>query len=164
MDLLLPGLGFFVWTFLAFIVVFLILRKFAWGPILSSLHEREKHIADSIATADKVRAEMAQLKSENEALMAQAREERSKMLKEAKENGDRLINEARDKAKSEAAKILSDAAAALETQKMAALTEVKNTIGNFVVDIAEKVLRRELSDKPGQEKYIKDLSGNIKLN
>ena len=95
MDLLTPELGLFFWTLLAFLAVFLILRKFAWGPILSSLGEREKGIADSIATAQRVKAEMAQLKSENEKLMAQAREERSTMLKEAKEIKDRMINEAK---------------------------------------------------------------------
>lgn len=163
-PLLLPGLGLFLWTFVAFVIVFWLLKKFAWKPILKSLKEREEHIADSIATADKVKAEMAQLKSENEALMAQAREERSQMLKEAKETRDRIVQEAKDKAKAEASKIMAEAQAALETQKQAALVEVKNQIGNLVVDVAEKVLRRELSDKKEQENYIKELSGEVKLN
>jgi F-type H+-transporting ATPase subunit b len=164
MDLLLPGLGFFVWTLLAFIIVFFLLRRFAWKPILTTLQEREKHIADSIATADKVKAEMAQLKNENEALMAQAREERSQMLKEAKEARDRIVDEARDKAKAEASKIIAEAQVTLEQQKLAAITEVKNQVGNLVVDIAEKVLRRQLSAKGEQETYIQELSNEIKLN
>ena len=98
-PLLTPGLGLFVWTLLAFLVVFLILKAFAWKPILKTLADREQHISESIATADKVKAEMAQLKNENEALMAQAREERTQMLKEAKETRDRIVNEAKEKAK-----------------------------------------------------------------
>jgi F-type H+-transporting ATPase subunit b len=164
MELLLPGLGLFVWTLIAFVIVFLILKKTAWKPILKTLAEREKHIADSIATADKVKAEMSQLKSENEALMVQAREERSQMLKEAKDTRDRLVNEAKDKARTEAAKIMAEALAGIEQQKMKAITEVKNQVGNLVVEVAEKVLRRELSGKAEQENYIKALSEGVKLN
>jgi F-type H+-transporting ATPase subunit b len=162
--LLTPGLGLFVWTLIAFLAVFFILKKFAWKPILETLQQREKHIADSIATADKVKAEMALLKSENEALMVQAREERSQMLKEAKETRDRIVAEAKDKAKSEASKIIADAQLAIEQQKNAAITEVKNQVGNLVLEVAEKVLRRELSNKAEQETYIKELSQDIKLN
>ena len=91
MDLLTPELGLFVWTLVAFLIVFFILAKFAWKPILKSLGERESSIADSIATADRVKKEMAQMKSENEQLMQKAREERSQMLKEAKEVKDKMI-------------------------------------------------------------------------
>ena len=105
MDLLTPELGLFFWTLIAFLALFFILRKFAWGPILSSLGDREKSIADSIATAERVKGEMTQLKSENEKLMAQAREERTLMLKEAKEMKDRIINEAKEQAKAEAERI-----------------------------------------------------------
>ncbi len=164
MELLLPGLGLFVWTLIGFLAVFLILKKFAWKPILKTLSEREKHIADSIATADRVKAEMAQLKSENETLMIQAREERTLMLKEAKETRDRLVNEAKERAKAEAQRIVVEAELAIEQQKMKAITEVKNQVGNMVIEVAEKVLRRELSGKAEQEKYISDLSEGIKLN
>jgi F-type H+-transporting ATPase subunit b len=164
MDLLTPELGLFFWTLVAFIIVFLILRKFAWGPILSSLGEREKGIADSIATAERVKAEMSQLKSENEKLMAQAREERSIMLKEAKEMKDRIVNEAKNQAKEEANKIITDAQHQIQQQKMAALTEVKNEIGNLAVEVAGKILRKELSAAQGQEAYMQLLSEDIKLN
>src|SRR5215216_1578269 len=109
MDLLLPGFGLIFWTLLAFIVVFLILKKFAWKPILKSLKERETGIADSLATAERVRAEMAQLQSENEALLAKAREERAQLLKEARDTRDRIVNEAKEQAKIEANKIIIDA-------------------------------------------------------
>lgn len=164
MDLLLPHLGLIVWTVLAFIVVFFILKKFAWGAILKGLNEREANIASSIATADKVRAEMAQLKSENEALLVAAREERAVMLREAKEIKDKIINDAKEDAKLQAGKIIADAQASIQNQKMAALTDIKNEVGKMVVAISEKVLRRELNNKGEQESYIRQLADDIKLN
>jgi F-type H+-transporting ATPase subunit b len=164
MELLLPGLGLLVWTLIAFLVVLFILKKFAWKPILSSLKERETNIADSIATAHKVKAEMAQLKNENEAMMAKAREERSLMIKEAKEASDKMIASAKDKAKAEYEKILADAQAAIQQQKNAAITEVKNQVGKLVIEVSEKVLRKELSNKAEQENYIKQLANDVKLN
>ncbi len=164
MNLLTPDLGLFVWNLIAFLIVFLILRKFAWKPILKSLKERETGIADSLATAEKVRAEMAQLKNENELLLAKAREERAQLLKEARDTKDKIINEAKEQAKTEAGKIIRDAQAAIEQQKMAALTEVKNQVGSLVIEVAEKVLRRELSDKARQEEYIRQLANEVKLN
>jgi F-type H+-transporting ATPase subunit b len=158
MDLLLPSLGLLFWTLLAFILVYLILKKFAWKPILSSLKEREMGIADSLATAERVRAEMAQLKSDNEALLTKAREERAAMIKEAKETGDRMVEEAREKAKAEFDRIVSEAQATIDQQRMAAITDVKNQVGNMVIEVAEKVLRRELSNKAEQENYIKQLA------
>lgn len=164
MSLLTPHLGFFVWTIIAFVIVLLLLKKFAWKPILKSLNERESNIANSIAAAEKVKAEMAQMKSENEALLAKAREERAQMLKEARETKDKIINEAKDQAKVEANKIVVEAQAAIETQKMAAITEVKNQIGKLVIEVSEKVLRRELGNKDSQETYIKGLVEEVKLN
>src|SRR5258708_31401448 len=164
MDLLMPEIGFFGWTLLAFVILYFILKKTAWKPILKSLNEREKGISDALATAEKVKAEMAQLKNENEALLAKAREERALMLKEARETKDKIINEAKDQAKLEAGKIITDAQAAIEQQKMAALTEVKNQVGTLVVEVAEKILRRELSNKAEQENYIRQLSNEVKLN
>ncbi len=164
MELLTPSFGLIFWTLLAFIIVFFILKKFAWKPILSSLDQREKGIADSLETAQRVREEMSQLKSENEELLAQAREERGVMLKEAREIKDRIINEAKDQAKLEANKIISDAQQAITVQKMAALTEVKNEVGKLVIEISEKVLRRELSNKETQEAHIAGLVNEVKLN
>jgi len=164
MDLLQPSLGLIVWQFVAFIIVLVILGKFAWKPILKALNDREENIAQSIATAERVKSEMAQLKSENEAILAKAREERATMIKEEKDTGDRMVNDAKEKAKVEYDRILRDAQAAIEQQKMAALTDVKNQVGNLVIEVAEKVLRRELSNKPEQEKYIRQLADDVKLN
>lgn len=164
MDLLLPHLGLIVWTVIAFLVVLFILKKFAWKPILKGLNDREANIAGSIATAEKVKLEMSQLKSENEALLVAAREERAIMLREAKEIKDRMINDAKDEAKVQASKIIADANASIHNQKMAALTDIKNQVGKMVIEVSEKVLRRELSDKSEQENYIKQLAEEIKLN
>jgi len=164
MDLLTPEFGLFFWTLLAFLTVFFILRKFAWKPILNMLGEREKGIADSIATAERVKSEMSQLKAENEKLLAQAREERTAMLKDAKETRDRIVGEAKDQAKVEANKIIIDAQAQITQQKNAALTEVKNEIGSLALEVAEKILRKQLNSADGQETYMKMLAEDIKLN
>ena len=164
MDLLTPELGLFFWTLIAFLAVFFILRKFAWGPILNTLGEREKGIADTIASAEKVRDEMTKLKSDNEKTMAEAREARTLMLKEAKELKDKIVNEAKEAAKVEANKIIIEAQQQIQQQKMAAMTEVKNEIGKLAVEVAEKILRKQLSENEGRDAYAKLLAENIKLN
>src|ERR1051325_1492020 len=151
MQLLTPGLGLVIWTLLSFLVVFLILRKYAWPAILNGLTKREQTIADSLAQAEKIKSEMAQMKSENEAILAKAREERSQMLKEARETKDKIINEAKEQAKTEANRIITEAQAAIDTQKMAALTDVKNQVRKLVIELAEKILRKELGNKDAQE-------------
>ena len=164
MDLLTPELGLFFWTLIAFLIVFFILAKFAWKPILSILGDREKGIADAIASAEKMKGEMSQMKSENEKLMAQAHEERTAMLKEAKDIKDRIINEAKEIAKTEANKIIMEAQAQINQQKNAAMTEVKNEIGTLALEVAEKILRKQLNSNEGQEAYMNMLANDIKLN
>jgi len=164
MKLLTPDPGLLLWTLLAFLIVFFILKKMAWPAIIKGLKDREQSISDAIATAEKVKLEMAALKNENEALMAQAREERSIMIKEAKEQTLKMISEAKDKAKGEYDRIVADAQVAIAQQKNAALTEVKNQVGALVIEVSEKILRRELSNKAEQEKYINQLAEEAKLN
>lgn len=164
MQLLTPSFGLIIWTLLAFLIVFFILRKFAFPAIIGGLKKREETIAEALATAERVKEEMAQLKNENEALLAKAREERSLMLKEARETKDRIVNEAKEQAKTEANKIITEAQAAINAQKMAALTEVKNQVGKLVIEVSEKVLRKELQGKQAQEQHILDLVKDAKLN
>lgn len=164
MHLITPALGLFFWTLVAFLIVLFILKKFAWKPILNMLSERETGIANSIASAEKVKLEMAEMKAENERLLQEAREERSLMLKEAKETKDKIVNEAKAQAKVEAAKIMEDARIQIEHKKNAALTEVKNEIGNMAVAVAEKVLRKQLDPAQAQSEYINMLASEIKLN
>lgn len=164
MQLLTPAFGLIIWTLLAFLIVFFLLKKFAWPMIIGGLAEREKNIADSLATAEKIKLEMAQMKNDNEAILTQAREERANMIKEAKATKDKMISEAKEEAKVQANKIITDAHAAINVQKMAALTEIKNQVGSLVLEVSEKVLRKELSNKAEQENYIKTLATEVKLN
>jgi F-type H+-transporting ATPase subunit b len=164
MQLLTPAFGLIIWTFLAFIIFLLILRKFAWKPILDSMNRREKGIADSLSSAERVKEEMANLKSENEALLAKAREERSQMMRQAKETRDKIISEAKEQARLETNRIITDAQAVINQQKMAAIVDLKNQVGNLVIEVSEKILRRELNNKEEQEKYINQLASNVELN
>jgi F-type H+-transporting ATPase subunit b len=164
MELLLPKLGLIFWTLIAFGITLWILGKFAWKPIMKSLNEREKNINDSILSAENVRKEMSELKSENEALLAQAREERAQMMREAKETRDKIILDAKEQARTEMNKIVADAQSVIHQQKMAAITDLKNQVGNLVLEVSEKVIRRELSNKEEQEKYIQQLTQNVDLN
>ena len=164
MELLLPKLGMMFWTLIAFGIVFFILAKYAWKPIVGSLQERQNNIDDAILSAEKVRKEMSELKSENEELLAKAREERSQMMRDAKETRDSIIAEAREQAKDEMNKIVADAQAVIHQQKMAAITDLKNQIGNLVLEVSEKVIRRELKNQGEQEKYIQELTQNVELN
>lgn len=164
MDLLSPSFGLIFWTIIIFLLTLLILGKYAWKPILKMLDEREKGIAESIETADRIKAEMSQMKSEHEQMLVEAKTERSRILKEAKEVKDQIIGEAKEQAKIEAKKIIEDAQVEINNQKMAALTDVKNQVGNLAIEVAEKILRKELSEKDAQQHYIEQLAEEIRLN
>lgn len=164
MDLLHPDFGLIFWTTIVFLLTFFVLAKYAWKPILKLLDEREKGIADSIASAEKIKGEMNQLKSEHEQVLRDAKAERSQILKEAKELRDRIIAEAKEGAKTEARKIIEESRIAINNQKMAAVTDVKNQVGVLVIEVAEKVLRRELASRDEQQRYIASLTEEFKLN
>lgn len=164
MQLLNPGLGIIFYSLIAFVIVLIILRKAAWKPILKTLKERETGIADALAAAEKAKSELSSLKSENEALLAKAIDERASMLKEAKESADKLIADAKAEGQKVKDQLVADAQIAITSQKNAALAEVKNQVGTIALEIAEKVLRRELADKTQQESYIGQLTSDIKLN
>lgn len=164
MQLLNPGLGIIFYSLIAFVIVLIILRKAAWKPILKTLKDRETGIADALDAAEKAKAELSSLKSENEALLAKAIDERAAMLKEAKANADKLIADAKAEGQKVKDQLVSDAQVAITSQKNAALAEVKNQVGAIALEIAEKVLRRELGDKAQQENYISQLTSDIKLN
>ena len=163
-PLVLPDIGLVFWNTVAFLGLLVVLGKFAWKPMLKAISDREKGIEDSLAKADKMKADLSAMQNENEALLAKAREERATLIKEAKEASEKMIAEAKDKAKSEYERVVADAQVAINQQKNAALTEVKNQVGSLVVEVAEKVLRRELTNKAEQETYIKQLADGVKLN
>jgi F-type H+-transporting ATPase subunit b len=163
-PLVLPDIGLVFWNTVAFLVLLIVLGKFAWKPILKAINERESGIEEALLKADKMKAEMAAMQNENEAMLAKAREERATLIKEAKEASEKMVAEAKDKAKSEYDRIVADAQLAITQQKNAALIDVKNQVGALIIEVAEKVIHRELSNKAEQEKYIKELADGVKLN
>lgn len=163
-PLVLPDIGLVFWNSIAFALLIIVLGKFAWKPMLKAIAERESGIEEALLRADKMKAEIAAMQNENEALLAKAREERAGMIKDAKETADKMVTDAKDKAKQEYERIVSDAQLAITQQKNAALTEVKNQVGTLVVEVAEKILRRELSNKAEQESYIQQIAEGVKLN
>jgi F-type H+-transporting ATPase subunit b len=163
-PLVLPDIGLVFWNTIAFLVLLIVLGKFAWKPMLKAINERESGIEEALLKADKMKAEITAMQNENEALLAKAREERATIIKEAKEASEKMVNDAKDKAKSEYERIISDAQAAIAQQKNAAMIDVKNQVGALVIEVAEKVLRKELSNKADQESYIKQIAEEVKLN
>jgi F-type H+-transporting ATPase subunit b len=164
LDVIKPDPGLILWTTFVFLIIYFVLGKFAFKPIQNALKEREVSIQDALDEAKKAREEMSNLKAENEALLKEAREERSMMLKEAREISENLIREAKEKAKEEAKIILTTAKDQIENQKMAAITAVKNEVGLMVLELAGKVLRKELKGDKAQEDYVKQLVDQIKMN
>jgi F-type H+-transporting ATPase subunit b len=164
MELLTPGSGLIIWQAIIFVLLFIVLSKFAWKPIVASLKEREDSIQAALDTADKARAEMAKLTADNANLLKEAREERDKMLKEAREIANRLKDEANADAKKSAEKIITDARAAINIEKEAALRDVRTQVAMFSLEVAEKLLKKNLSSDKEQkglvEGYIKDLKLN----
>lgn len=164
MDLLTPGSGLIIWQAIIFLLLVILLSKFAWKPILGSLKEREESIQNALDTADKARAEMAKLTSDNEKLLKEAREERDKMLKEAREVANRLKDEAQSDAKKSADKIISEARAAINVEKEAALRDVKTQVAMFSLEVAEKLMKKNLSSDKEQKGLIEGYIKDLKLN
>lgn len=162
-SLLTPELGLIFWTTLIFLLVWGFLGKMAWNPIIGALNERETKISNALNEAEKARQEMANLQSEHLKLLNEAKEERSRIIKEAKEIKESIIGEAREKAKADAAKIVTDAQVAIENQKMAAITEVKNMIGLQAISLSEQILRRELKDRKDQEAFAAEQVKKLSL-
>ncbi len=159
-----PEFGLFFWTVLIFVCLWYFLGKKAFTPIAKALKEREDSIKDALAQADIARSEMSNLKAENEQLLAQAREERAAMLKEAQENAAQLVADAKSKAKEEAGRILSNANLEIENQKKAAISELKGQAGLLAVQVAEAVIKKQLSNDPAQIELAKSLANEIKMN
>jgi F-type H+-transporting ATPase subunit b len=164
MDLVTPSIGLVFWTALAFVFLLILLKKFAWAPILAALHERERSIDDAINKAELAKQEMARLTSQNEELMKQAREERDQILKEAKTLKDNIVNEAKVQAQTEGAKLIEKARIEIDNQKKAALAELKNQVSTLSLDIAERVLRQQLADKAKQQELVSNLLKDVELN
>ena len=151
------SLGLFVWQSLIFIGLLFLLRKYAWGPILNAVNERETSIKEAFASAEAARSEMENLQSDNQRILKEARAEKEALLKEARTTRAELINSAKEEAQAEAEKILSQAQEAIQNEKRAALTELKEQVGSLAMGIAEKVLQKELENKDKQVQLIDQL-------
>jgi F-type H+-transporting ATPase subunit b len=154
MDLITPGIGLVFWTTLVFVILLFLLVKFAWKPIVGALKTREESIKDALQAADIAKFEMEELQSSNQKLLDQAKVERAKLIDEARAAAKAIVGEATSKASSEAQSIITKAHAAIEGEKKSALAEIKELASVLSVDIAEKLLRKELSDKAAQEQLI----------
>ena len=155
--------GTMIWMSIAFLVVLFLLKKFAWGPILKAIKDREDHIEGSLQLATKVKKEMQELQSSNEKLLLDARAERDNLLKDARTTKDEIINEAKLKASEEANKMITSAKEAIENEKMAALVTLKNEVGKLSLEIAEKIIRERLSDDAKQNELVTKLLSEVKL-
>lgn len=163
MDLVTPQLGLLVWPALSFLLLLVVLRKFAWKPILDSVNERDAQIRQALDAAKEAREAMVRLQADNEQLMAQARAERDQMLSEAKKTRDHLLSESRSKAEEEAKRLLEMARQDIENERKATLTEVRNLVATLSVDVAEKLLRKELQKDEAQEAYLQEQLRDLQI-
>lgn len=164
MELVTPEIGLVFWTTISFLILFFLLARFAWKPIMGAIGERERSIEDALLKAEAAKEEMARLTNENEALLKQARAERDLILKEAKQVKDQIIGDAKAAAQTEGNKMIEKAKIEINSQKAIAMADVKNQIATLSVDIAEKILRKQFEDKHKQDELVADLLKEVKLN
>ena len=158
------SVGLFFWQTLLFVALILLLKKFAWKPILDAVNEREQGIKDALDSAEQAKQEMANLQADNEKLLKEARAERDAMIKEARDIKNKMIIDAKEEAKGEADKMVAQAQAAIESEKKAAIADLKNQVASLSLEIAEKVVRENLSSDDKQQKLVKNLLDDSSLN
>lgn len=163
-SLIEPGIGLIFWTGVTFLLLLVLLGKFAWKPILSAIRDREKGISEALASAERALNDMRELRAANEGIMNQARNERDAMLKEARETKEAIVAEAKQKAQAEADRILSSAREQIANEKNAAVAELKRQVATLSIEIAEKILRSELSNDEKQKTLVSNLMKDVHLN
>ena len=164
MDLITPEFGLVFWTAIMFLLLLVILRKFAWKPILGAVSDREEGIKKALASAEKAKLEMQNLQADNERILKEARAEREALLKEAREIKAKIVADAKDEAQTQANKMIEQAQTAIASEKKSAMAELKNHVASLSVEIAEKMVREQLSSKDKQLKLVEELLGEAKLN
>jgi F-type H+-transporting ATPase subunit b len=164
MDLILPDYGLLFWTGLVFCLLLFLLAKFAWKPILNAVDAREQKIHEALELAVKTKAEMQLLQAENEKILKAARAERDAIMNDAKETAVQMIEDAKNKAKLEANKIVESAKTSIAMEKTAAIVDLKNQLAGFSLDIAEKIVRGELSTDAKQKALAEKLADDINMN
>ncbi|MFI1744785.1 MULTISPECIES: F0F1 ATP synthase subunit B [Thalassobellus] len=158
------SIGLFFWQLVLFVGLVLLLRKFAWKPILEAVEKREDGIKDALDSAESAKLEMQNLQADNQKLLKEARAERETMLKEARDIKNKMVEDAKSEAQEQANKMIEQAQAAIESEKKAAMAELKNHVAGLSIDIAEKVVRGELADKGKQLELVESMLGEAKLN
>ena len=164
MDLITPGLGLVFWSLITFFILLVILKKFAWKPILGAIDERESGIKNALEAADKARMEMENLKADNERILNEARAEREAMLKDAREIKNKMVSDAKEEAQDQASKIIAQAQEAIENEKRSAMAELKSHVASLSIEIAEKVVRQELDNKDRQLQLVESMLSEATLN
>jgi F-type H+-transporting ATPase subunit b len=164
MDLVTPDVGLLFWTFCSFAILYFLLKKFAWKPILGSVNDREDSIREALLAAENAKKEMENLKSDNEKILKEAKVERENMLKDAREIKTKLISDAENQAKEQASKMIESAQLAIQNEKNSAMNELKQTVVELSVGIAEKVISSELEDKNKQLKVVENMLNDASLN
>jgi F-type H+-transporting ATPase subunit b len=163
MELITPDFGLIFWQLLVFGILFFLLAKFAWKPIIQSLNEREQSIDEAIKLSETTRKEMAELKAGNEQLIASARAERDGLIKQAKDAADAMISQAKLDAQTAASQEIEKARVAFEQEKVAAVAAIRKEAANLSLDLAEKVLKNQLKDKAAQEKLVSEWIAEVKI-
>ncbi|MEO8533716.1 MAG: F0F1 ATP synthase subunit B, partial [Flavobacterium sp.] len=156
--------GLFFWQILIFVGLILLLKKFAWKPILDAVNDREQGIKDALLSAENARQEMQNLQADNQRILNEARAERDAMLKEAREMREKMIADSKNEAQEQGLKMIEQAKAAIESEKNAAMAELKLQVSTLSLSIAEKLLKEELSNKESQTKLVEKMLGDVKLN
>lgn len=163
-ELINPGIGLVFWMLVTFVVLLVLLKKFAWGPILSAVSSREEGIRNALMSAENARREMQELQADNQRILQEARMERDQMLKEAREIREKMIADAKNDAQLQGQKMIEQAKVAIEGEKNAAMTELKAKVSALSVEIAERILKNELSAKENQTKMVEKMLDEVKLN
>lgn len=158
------SLGLFVWQTVLFILLVLLLKKFAWKPILNAVSEREEGIKSALDEAENARKEMQNLNADNERILKEARIERDTLLKEAREMKDSIITEAKEEAQVQANKVVEQAQATIQAEKQAAISDLKNQVAELSINIAEKVVRAELTDPKKQVQLVEDMLKEVTIS
>ena len=159
-----PGIGLLFWMTLTFIILLFLLAKFAWKPILNAVNDREVTIIDALNQAKLAKQEMAQLKEDNERILREARAERDGILKEARDMKDKIVSQAKESAKAEGEKMIEAARQSIQTEKIAAMADIKSQIGTLSVNIAENILKEKLNNDGAQNALVENILNKSNLN
>jgi len=164
MEVVSPGIGLIFWMVVSFSILLFVLTRFAWKPIMKMIKEREASIDDALKAANKARQEMESLQADHQKLIDQAKEERDGILKEARKLREKMLDESREKALIEYNRMLDQAREAIENEKKAAITDLRNEVATLSIDIAEKLMRHKMSEAEKQDSYVRKLIDEVKIN